>query len=319
MTFGKLNRLVAASVLGLTFGTLNLIAQQPTRAGGFHLAMLVQHGDDNPNLLWNTGDPILHLKAEDFWAQQGGSRLQVNFNKFSAERPSSSSRATRLLVVVSPSVSDPQGTLKRVTHALTAVWREGWQTALVLPDGSTTNYAAGPSSIAPAVPAAMSFEQSYLAAVRGLKNFDGATIVLYLTGSTQGDREVKTPEALIESAKDSMAMLYVADGGLPPHGAWTSEPYSPRSYDLDLSIYTRVPAQGEYIGGVKHEVNAQSALRAMRLDLKGRYDLYIAPQPGKEIDPSQPLSIEVKSKSEIRTISEADGIGKDFPLEIERR
>jgi hypothetical protein len=57
----------------------------------------------------------------------------------------------------------------------------------------------------------------------------------------------------------------------------------------------------------------------MRLDLKGRYDLYIAPQPGKEIDPSQPLSIEVKSKSEIRTISEADGIGKDFPLEIERR
>jgi hypothetical protein len=319
MTFDKLNRLVAALVLGLTCGTVNVIAQQPTRADGFHLVMMVQHGDDNPNLLWNAGDPILHLKANDFWAQQGGSRLKVNFNQFSATQPPDSSRATRLLVVLSPSVSDPVETLKRLTHAVTVVWREGWQTALVLPDGSTTSYAAGPSSIAPAVPAAMPFEQSYLAAVRGLKNFDGVTMVLYLTGSTQGDREVKTPEALIQSAKNSMAMLYVADGGSPSHGAWTAEPYSPRSYDLDLRIYDRIPAHGEYIDGVKHEVSVQSALRAMRLDMKGRYDLYIAPQPGKGIDPSQPLSIEVKAKAEIQTISQAAGIGKNIPLEISQR
>jgi hypothetical protein len=67
-----------------------------------------------------------------------------------------------------------------------------------------------------------------------------------------------------------------------------------------------VAAQGEYIGGVKHEVSAQSAMRSMQPDLTVRYDLYVAPQPGKAIDPSEPLSIEVKSKSEIRTISEAD-------------
>jgi hypothetical protein len=319
MTITRLSRFAASLILVFACRSMILMAQQQPRTDGFHLAMIVQQAADNPNLLWYAGDPILHLRAEDFTAEQGGSPLHVNLSAFSAERPSDSSRTTRLLVVLGSSVSDPETTLKRLAPAFKVVWREGWQTAIVRPNGSITNYAAGPSSLAPGAPTTVTYEQSYLAAVKGLKSFDGATIVLYLTGSVAGDTQVKTPEALVESAKDSMAMLYVTDGGLPPHSAWTSEPFSPRSYDLDLPIYTRVPAQGEYIGGVKHEVSAQSAMRAMRLDLKGRYDLYIAPQPGKEIDTNEPLSIAVKSNSEIRTISEADGIGRDIPLAIERR
>jgi len=281
--------------------------------------MLVQQAENNPNLLWNMGDPVLHLKAGDFWAQQGGSRLQVDFGKSGVAEPYDRSRVTRLLVIVSPSVADPEGSIGRLTHAMQAAWRQGWQTAIVRPDGSSTGYAAGPSSITQAVPATMPFNQSYLAAIKDLKGFDGTAIVLYLTGSAKGDREVPTPNALIESAKDSMAMLYVVDGGSPSYSDWTMEPYSPRSYDLPLPIYANIPARGEYICGVKHEVSAQSALKAMRLDLQGRYDLYIEPQSGHSFDPNQPISIKVKSKNEIRTFLEADGIGRDIPVEVSQR
>ncbi len=319
MTFARLSGLAVTFTFLLACSSLNLNAEEPQRTDGFHLNLLVQQAEDNPNLLWNMGDPVLHLQSGDFWVQQGGSRLWVDFLKSGVEGPSDRSRATRLLVIVSPSVSDPEGSLGRLTRALHVVWRQGWQTAIVRPDGSTTGYAAGPSSITQAVPAAMPFSQSYLTAVKDLKGFDGTAIVLYLTGSAKGDREVPTPSALIESAKDSMAMLYVADGGSPSYADWTMEPYSPRSYDFPLPIYDQVRAHGEYICGVKHEVSAQSALKAMRLDLEGRYDLYIRPQPGHPLDPHQPISIEVKSKNEIRTIFEADGIGKDILLEISQR
>jgi len=319
MTLARFSRLVAAFALVVTCGDLNLVAQEPAQTDGFHVAMIVQRAEDNPDLLWNIGDPVLHLKRGDFWVRQGGSRLQVNIGRSGAEQPPESLQPTRLLVVIGPSVSDPEGTLRQLTHAFEAVWCQGWQTAVVRPDGSTTSYAAGSSSIAQSAPAAISYTQSYLAAVKSLRGVDGITIVLYLTGSAQGDKEVKTPDALIESAKDSKAMLYVVDGGSPSYSAWTREPYSPRSYDLDYWIYDRVPPHEEYVDGVEHEVSAQSALKAMRLHIKGRYDLFIAPQPGHRIESLQPLSIEVKSKSEIRTFAKADGVGRDIPLETSRR
>jgi hypothetical protein len=319
MTPAGVSRLVAAFALVVTCGSLNLIAQEPAQTDGVHVAMIVQRAQDNPDLLWNIGDPVLHLKPGDFWVRQGGSRLQVNIGGSGAPQPPGSLQATRLLVLIGPSVSDPEGTLRQLTRAFEAVWRQGWQTAVVRPDGSTTSYAAGRSSIAPAVPSAISYTQSYLAAVKNLSGGDGIAVVLYLTGSAQGDREVKTPAALIESAKDSKAMLYVVDGGAPSYTDWTREPYSPRSYDLDYWIYSPIPAHEEYIDGVAHEVSAQGALKAMRLHNQGRYDLLIAPAPGHHIDSLQPLSIEIKSKSEIRTFAKASGIGRDISLEISQR
>jgi hypothetical protein len=319
MSLATFSRLTVAFALLITCGSWRLSAQEPAQTDSFHVAIIVQRAQDHPDLLWNIGDPVLHLKPEDFQVRQGGSRLQVNVGRSVAAHPAGSVQATRLLVVIGPSVSDPEGTLRQLPHAFEAVWRQGWQTAVVRPDGSTTSYAAGPSSIAPTAPAAISYTQSYLASVKSLKGFDGITIVLYLTGSAQGDKEVKTPHALIESAKDSKAMLYVVDGGSPAYTAWTREPYSPRSYDLDYWIYDRIPPHEEYIDGVEHEVSVQRALQAMRLHIKGRYDLLIAPQPGHRIDSSKPLSIEVESKSEIRTFAKADGIGRDTPLEISQR
>jgi hypothetical protein len=219
-------------------------------------------------------------------------------------------------MIIGPSVSDPEGTLKQLAHALEPIWRRGWQTAVLRPDGSTTSYAQGPSSIAPAAPVAISYTQSYLEAVKNLRGFDGISIVLYLTGSAKGDREVETPDALIEGAKKSMARFYVVDGGSPSYSDWTSEPYSPRSYDLDLRIYDRIPSHEEYIDGVEHEVSAQSALKTMRAAMKGRYHLYIAPQLGHRVDLLQPLSIEIRSKGKIMTFSRANGVGKDMSLDI---
>jgi hypothetical protein len=319
MTPARLSQLEAAFALVVTCGSLNLIAQEPAQTDGVQVAMIVQRAENNPDLLWNMGDPVLHLKSRDFWVSQGGSRLQVTIGRSGAQQPLGNMQNTRLLVVIGPSVSDPEGTLRQSRRAFEAIWRQGWQTAVVRPNGSTTSYAAGPSSIAQAAPTTISYTESYLAAVKSLRGFDGITLVLYLTGSTWGDREVKTPAALIESVKDSKAMLYVVDGGAPSYTDWTREPYSPRSYDLDYWIYDRIPPHEEYIDGVAHEVSAQRALKAMPQHTKGRYDLLIAPQPGHRIDSLQPLSIQVKSKSEIRTFAKANGVGRDIPLETSQR
>jgi hypothetical protein len=236
--------------------------------------------------------------------------------------------------------------LHRLTGRFKGIWKLGWESAVVWADGSATDYAAGPASLAQGAPATSSYEQACQAAVANLGDFHGRKLVLYLPGRLKAGKPVilqsgkakigsgtgtsfvpvvkrkpgtaSVPTPVVQGAARSMAVLYVLDGGEPASfsGSWST--LGPTNGEI-VGWPSYGSAHSTFIDGVKHELGSSIAFADMRRDSRGYYDLDLTPQPGYSIDPHQPLSVKIKVRGSFRTVSQADGIGKDLPIEVSQR
>lgn len=326
MSFARIGEFIAAAILAFVCGSPDLMAQAPQHTDGFHLDM---------TLHWSGGDTVENIKADRFWVEQGGMRLQAAVRNGGKQPAGDSFLNTRVLVVLDRSIQDPEKMLKGLMGSFKGLWKLGWETAVIRPDGSATAYAASPTSIAPAVPAAGSYEQAYDEAVTQLGEFPGRKLVLYLPGPLKRAKTVtlksdkakivtgtgnsfvpvgnqparaSVPTSLVQGAARSIAVLYVVDGGDPAFGG-----YSHRGG------YSYSPEHSWFKEGIKHEPADHDAFTDMRRDARGYYDLYITPEPGHSIDPHQPITVKISVLGSLQVISQTSGIGNGLPIEVSQR
>jgi hypothetical protein len=311
-----------------------LAVQTGVQDSSLHIGVVVQD---------HMGKPISYLSAKNFALSSQGIPLSFKLVR-PALNPKPSSKAyepTRMLILLSPYIKNSAATLNRLLPELDPLWQRGWQIAAVLSTGSRTDYATSAAQLQQmwiasnnsAHPLTGPKSAPSVAAIHDLNSFSGRRVVLYLAKTR--DQQARPTKQIASAAKQSMAQLFVVNGGDVvwepgpvsdcsnnnpslfggPAAARSAQSSTPPAYRSNcLGSYTKVSKQDD--GYQFIATNAHTAIREALREAQSYYSLQIQNASPQNLPPGSPLSLEIHVTGTPNYTATALAYGKNNPPQI---